>query len=177
MPRYIRPGAPGATIFFTVALAARGSDLLVREVGRLRQAVRQTRLEQPFRIDAWVVPPDHLHCIWKLPPSDCDYPTRWKTIKAHFTRSVGLTGRRSPSKAAKGETGIWQRRYWDHHIRNGSDYRNHVRYCWGNPVKHGLVDRPVDWPFSSLHRDIQAGRADPCFVDASAPGTFGEPVW
>jgi putative transposase len=84
MSRYIRPRRAGATIFFTAALAQRGSPLLVAEVERLRQAVRDTRAERPFFTEAWVVLPDHLHCIWRLPEGDADYATRWRLIKARF---------------------------------------------------------------------------------------------
>lgn len=172
MPRCLRPKTPGATVFFTVTLADRRSDALVREIAALREAVRATRAERPFGIVAWVVLPDHMHCVWTLPEGDADYPVRMGAIKARFTRAIkrrvgfhptnsggpGAVGwnptlRRSPSKIAKGDGGVWQRRFWEHHIRDEKDYRNHVRYCWVNPVKHGLVERPEDWPYSSYHRD------------------------
>ncbi len=152
MANYIRPNRPGASIFFTVALADRGSDLLVREVATLREAVAHTKALRPFQIDAWVVLPDHIHAVWTLPSDDADFSTRWKDIKTHFTKAVGQTGLRSQSKLAKGEAGIWQRRFWDHHIRNDDDFTQHVQYCWWNPVKHGLVTNPTDWPYSSIHR-------------------------
>lgn len=179
MSCYLRPRIPGATVFFTVALADRGSDLLVREVALLRAAVRLTRAERPFAIVAWVVLPDHLHAVWTLPEGDADYSTRWGAIKARFTRSVkGRVGfhptdpggegaamvgwnptlRRTASKVRKGDAGIWQRRFWDHHIRNDEDLAACVRYCHINPVKHGLADRPEDWPWSSVHREIRLGR-------------------
>ncbi|MFL4468829.1 transposase [Tateyamaria armeniaca] len=177
MPNYLRPKVTGATIFFTVALAQRGGRLLVDEVEALRTAVRITRNERPFDIDAFVVLPDHLHCVWTLPSGDRDYGTRWGAIKARFTRNIRDKGRvgfqpthakhlghavgwnptlpRSPSKIAKGDAGIWQRRFWEHHIRDEADYWAHVRYCWLNPVKHGFVERPEDWPYSSVHRDTR----------------------
>jgi putative transposase len=177
MSAYHRPHIPGATIFFTVALAERGSDLLVREIEALRESVRYTRTERPFDIDAWVVLPDHLHCVWTMPEGDADYSTRWGAIKARFTRgirdecrvgfhptnakSAGLpvgwnpTLRRSASKIRKGDAGIWQRRYWEHHIRDDADLTAHLHYCWLNPVKHGPVERPEDWPHTSLHRDAR----------------------
>lgn len=177
MSSYRRPRISGATAFFTVALARRGSNLLFDEVTHLRAAVRQTKFERPFHIDAWVVLPDHLHAVWTLPAGDADFSTRWGAIKARFTRSlrddcrVGFnptnakalghevgwnpTLPRSASKVRKGDAGIWQRRFWEHHIRNEADYRAHVRYCWLNPVKHGLVERPEDWPYSSVHRDAR----------------------
>lgn len=173
MPNYIRPRVTGATVFFTVCLSDRYSSALIDHVGDLRDSVRETRSERPFHIDAWVVLPDHLHCMWTLPTGDADFSTRWGAIKARFTRRVkaandgGLkthptaVGRvgfhptvpRSFSKVKKKEAGLWQRRFWEHHIRNSADYKAHLEYCWFNPVKHGLVDDPQDWPFSSWHRD------------------------
>ena len=174
MSRYIRPKVQAASVFFTVALADRSSNLLVREVTLLRAVVGQVRATRPFHIDAWVVLPDHLHAVWTLPAGDADFSTRWKEIKARFTKAVGLVGRRSASKIAKGEAGLWQRRFWDHHIRDEADFAAHVRYCWGNPVKHGLVERAVDWPYSSIQRDIKLGRVEPEWVGMVQEGAFGE---
>lgn len=150
MPNYLRPEVTGASIFFTVALADRGSSLLTGEIARLREAVRLTRRERPFGISAWVVLPDHLHCIWDLPAGDRDYPTRWRLIKSRFSRGLPIGARRE-SHARRGERGIWQRRYWEHHLRDEADFTAHLNYCWVNPVRHGLVDRPEDWPYSSIH--------------------------
>ncbi|MDF3606988.1 transposase [Paracoccus sp. DMF-8] len=163
MSRYLRPRRPGTPIFFTVALAQRGSSLLVDQIGLLREATRVTRAERPFEIEACVVLPDHLHCIWRLPDGDCDYSVRWGAIKSRFTRAVRETvgwnpTLRSPSKIAKGDAGLWQRRFWEHHIRDRADFTAHLHYCWLDPVKHGLVARPEDWRYSSIHRDIKAGR-------------------
>jgi putative transposase len=174
MPNYIRPKVRGATVFFTVALADRRSNLLVREIDTLRSAVRTTRAELPFHIDAWVVLPDHLHCIWTLPEGDADYSVRWKEIKTRFTKAVGRVGPRSLSKVSKGESGIWQRRFWDHRIRDERDLITHQRYCWWNPVKHGLVEKPVDWPHSSIHRDMRLGHVEPEWAGTGIDGAFGE---
>ncbi|NIZ08566.1 transposase [Pseudooceanicola sp. HF7] len=152
MPRYLRPHIPGATIFFTVTLAERGSDLLVREVEALRTAVAGVKARRPFHIDAWVVLPDHLHCIWTLPEGDADYATRWRQIKSGFSRGRPPGPLRAGPRA-RHERGIWQRRFWEHHIRDEADHTAHLRYCWENPVKHGLVQRAEDWPYSSVHRD------------------------
>ena len=152
MSNYIRPIKRGATVFFTVTLAARGTDLLTREIAALRQAVRVTRMERPFGIDAWVVLPDHMHCVWTLPDEDADFSTRWSVIKARFSRGMPRVEQRR-SHERRREHGIWQRRFWEHHIRDDEDYRAHIRYCWINPVKHGFVEHPRDWPFSSWHRD------------------------
>ena len=169
MSNYIRPCAPGASVFFTVALAERGSRLLVDEIGMLRRAVAMTRAERWFEIDAWVVLPDHLHCVWTLPEGDADFSRRWGAIKARFSMQVRRAGFTPPialhgsdggvnPALRKGQVGIWQKRFWEHHIRDARDYDNHIRYCWTNPVKHGFVERPEDWPYSSVHRDMRVGR-------------------
>jgi len=183
MSRYLRPRRPGATIFFTVCLADRGATLLTDCVDDLRLCVAQTRAERPFRIDAFVVLPDHLHAIWTLPEGDCDYAVRWGAIKARFTRRIRdgcrldfdpalarTAGRpvgwnptlpRSASKRAKGDAGIWQRRFWEHHVRSQADYTALLRGCWWDPVAHGLTDHPQGWPWSSVHRDRRFGAQRP----------------
>ncbi len=157
MPNYRRAKMPGATYFFTVVLAERGSGALVEHVDLLRWAIRTTLHKRPFRIDAMVVLPDHLHAVWTLPEGDADFPTRWRLIKARFSRGLPKSERISVSHEIKRERGIWQRRYWEHRIRDDGDYRRHVKYCHFNPVKHGLVARVRDWPHSSFHRDVRAG--------------------
>lgn len=174
MSNYIRPKVSGATIFFTVNLAERGSDLLLREIDILRWSVAEVMARKPFKIDAWVVLPDHLHAIWILPANDHDYSTRWKEIKTAFSRRMCRVGPRTASKTSKGEVGLWQRRFWDHHIRSDADYQGHLAYCWGNPVKHGLVKTAQDWPFSSIHRDIRHGRVSPDWSGKAPDGAFGE---
>jgi len=151
MSHYLRPESKAASIFFTVALARRGDDLLLREIERLRQAVRLTRAERPFQIDAWVVLPDHLHAIWTMPWGDGDYATRWRLIKARF--SMGLPrGVARASHQLRSERGVWQRRFWEHHLRNDEDYAAHMRFCRIDPVLHGLVETATEWPFSSFHQ-------------------------
>lgn len=120
-------------------------------------AVRVTKAECPFRIDAWVVLPDHLYAVWTLPEGDADYSLRWRLIKTRFSRGLPL-GPLRPSHWARQERGIWQRRFWVRLMRNDADFAAHIRYCWINPVKHGLVEGPEDWPYSSVHRDIREGR-------------------
>ena len=147
MPTYRRLHLPGASYFFTVNLADRRASLLTDRIADLRRAYAETVASAPVICDAMVVLPDHLHAIWTLPPGDSDYSERWRKIKHRFTRAVGAeVGRtahptRSASKRAKREAGIWQRRFWEHAIRDAQDYRMHVRYCRRNPVKHGLVAR------------------------------------
>jgi len=151
MSNYIRPQKSGACIFFSVNLAQRGSDLLVREIETLRRAVSTTLKERPVTVNAWVVLPDHMHCIWTLPQGDCDFSTRWSVMKARFSLAVD-PGQKRRSHIARRERGVWQRRFWEHHVRSPDEFNALVRYCWINPVKHGLVDDPNDWPYSSFHR-------------------------
>jgi len=133
------------------------------------------RERHPFRIDALVVLPDHIHAIWTLPPGDADFSTRWRLIKIEFSKAIPRTERLNKARRARGERGIWQRRFWEHLIRNEEDYRCHVDYCYINPVKHGLVRRVCDWPFSSFHRDVAAGLFPQDWAgDFDPAGEFGE---
>jgi len=157
MSNYRRLHIPGGTYFFTVNLAVRGDDLLVRHIADLRAAYGEGLAGMPVRTRAIVVLPDHLHAVWTLPEGDSDFPTRWKRIKRGFTVRVGDVRNRSASKRAKGEAGIWQRRYWERFVRDETELSAALRYVWTNPVKHGFVTRPVDWPYSSLHREVRAG--------------------
>jgi len=157
MPDYRRNRIPGATYFFTVNLFDRRSDLLVRHIDALRHAVRKVRERSPFYVDAWVVLPDHMHCLWTLRKDDSDFPRRWRDIKTGFSKSLPATEQRSAVMVRRGERGVWQRRYWEHPIRDDRDYAVHMDYVHFNPIKHGLVDRPADWPFSSFRRCIARG--------------------
>ncbi|MCP4208005.1 MAG: transposase [Shimia sp.] len=157
MSRYIRPKVPGASVFFTVNLAARGGGLLVERIDALREAVFKTRAERRFYIDAWVVMPDHMHAVWTLPPGDSDYARRWQVIKARFSRSVPKRDQRR-SHVTRRERAVWQRRFWEHHIRDAESYRAAITYCYMNPVKHGFVQYAEEWPYSSVDRDIACGR-------------------
>lgn len=179
MTAYLRTRISGATYFFTLALQTRGATTLIDGISHLREAYQTTYQERPFVTDAIVVLPDHLHAVWTLPPGDSDFGIRWGAIKSRFTRSMKAKMGwnpilRSASKASKGDAGLWQRRFWEHAIRDETDLETHLRYCWGNPVKHGFVERPADWPFSSIHREIAAGRIEPEWSDKSADGNFGE---
>ena len=158
MTNYRRARTQGATYFFTVNCAERrGNQLLIEHIDLLRQAFRKVKSDHPFQIDAMVVLPDHLHCIWTLPPGDADYKTRWALIKAGFSRAIPAGERRSESRLKRGERGIWQRRFWEHQIRDELDYQQHVDYIHWNPVKHGLVKRVKDWPHSSFHAYVRRG--------------------
>lgn len=162
MPRYLRPRIAGATCFFTVVSYRRRPifcDTAFREA--LRNTLLRVRAAHPFKIDAWVLLPDHLHCIWTLPPDDADYSLRWNLIKRLTTQACA--GHRpdenaaTPSRARRRESALWQRRFWEHQIRDDDDYRRHIDYLHMNPVHHGYCERPGAWPHSSLHRLIHAG--------------------
>lgn len=157
MPDYRRVWVQGGSYFFTVNLLERRLDTLVRHIDLLREAVRMTRRERPFHIDAWVVLPDHMHCVWTLPPGDDDFFNRWKVIKIRFVQQLPRTERRSSVRIAKGELGVWQRRFWEHLIRDERDYTRHVDYVHWNPVKHGYVSQVIDWPHSTFHRYVKNG--------------------
>jgi putative transposase len=174
MTNYRRMKTKGGTYFFTVALSQRSEDVLVRHIDPLRHAFALTQYERPFECDAAVILPDHLHMIWTLPEGDADFSTRWRLIKSRFVRLTGLRAARSRSQHAKQERGVWQRRFWEHRIRDRADYATHVAYCWGNPVKHGLVVRPEDWAHSSIHRDRKLGLV-PAEWGGEVEGEFGEP--
>ena len=156
MSDYRRYRVPGGTYFFTINLLERRSDLLTRHIDVLREAVRRTRLERPLSIDAWVVLPEHMHCIVTLPEGDSDFSNRIKAIKIRFVRNIPATERRSRTRIARGERGIWQRRFWEHAIRNDTDYARHMDYVHYNPVKHGHVVFARDWPYSTFHRLMKA---------------------
>lgn len=117
-------------------------------------------------IDAWVVLPDPMHCVWTLPPGDDDFSNRWKAIKIRFVQALPRTERRSVVRIAKGERGVWQRRFWEHVIRDEVDYARHVDYVHWNPIKHGLVQRLADWPYSSFHRYVESGIYPPDWAGA-----------
>jgi len=126
-------------------------------VENLRAAYMETQIRHPFQTNAIVILPNHLHAIWTLPPDDTDFSMRWRRIKSLFSKSIPAKEPRSGTRVKRGERGIWQRRFWEHAIRDETDYERHMHYCYGNPVKHGLVKEIADWPHSSYHRDVKAG--------------------
>ncbi len=157
MPNYIRAFVPGGTFFFTVAILERRRSLLVEHVDELRQAFINVRRAKPFTLDAVVILPDHLHCLWTLPPDDADFSSRWHDIKAHFSRNIPRGEKLSDRRQKKGERGIWQRRFWEHVIRNEQDFERHADYIHFNPVKHGHARRTADWPYSSFGKYVERG--------------------
>jgi putative transposase len=166
----------GGTFFFTVNLFDCSSELLIREVNLLRQAFRYTQERHQFKTLAMVVMPDHLHTIWQLPENDRDYAMRWNLIKRTFSRTLPkLDEVIGSSRHSKQERGIWQRRYWEHQIRDELDLARHVDYIHFNPVKHGYVSRAADWQYSSIHRAIKRGEIPEDWGGSGADdGLFGE---
>jgi len=160
MSTYRRWRVPGGSYFFTVNLLDRRQTILVDHIDALRGAFRKVRAAHPFHIDAIVVLPDHLHCIWTLPPGDERFSMRWRRIKTLFSRAILPTELRSGSRRRRGERGIWQRRFWEHVVRDEWDFAQHTDYIHFNPVKHGYAARPVDWSYSSLHAFVRRGILD-----------------
>jgi len=162
MPNYIRARFEGGYYFFTVVTCAR-AKLFRTELARrcLKKAIERTRARQPFETVAFCLLFDHLHCIWKLPQDDADYSTRWASIKGQFSNAyLNLMQQRKkvpPSRARKGEVCVWQRRFWEHQIRDERDLQRHVDYIHYNPVKHGLVQQLEDWPWSTYDKYVREG--------------------
>jgi len=139
------------------ALVRHNNDLFVRHINALRLAVAKVKRRFPFVIHGWVVLPDHMHCMIELPPGDMDYATRWRQIKMIFSKSLPVTEYRSTARKQRGERGLSQRRYWEYLIRDDKDFAAHLDYIHINPVKHGLVTRVRDWPYSTFHRLVVDG--------------------
>jgi putative transposase len=157
MPNYKRIRLTGGTYFFRVNLHDRSKRLLTSHIEGLKRSFAETKRVLAFRIDAIVVLPDHLHCIWTMPPNDSNFSERWQLIKADFSRRIPRQEVRSNSRAKRRERAVWQRRFWEHVIRDEASRAAHFDYIHYNPVKHGYVTSPTQWPYSSFHRFVQAG--------------------
>lgn len=163
MSRYRRATIAGGTYFFTVVSYRRQTilcDELIRNA--LREAIERTRQRYPFSIDAWVLLPDHLHCLWTLPEDDAEFSKRWAKIKRHVTLVCGDQYKHgkwlTASKKKHRESTLWQRRYWEHQIRDAGDFNRHVDYIHYTPVRHGLCEQPIQWPYSTLHKYVKQGK-------------------
>lgn len=156
MVLYRRNRIPGGMYFFTVTLRDRRARTLTEHIELLRSAYADTQRRRPFRTDAIVILPDHLHAIWTLPEDDADYSGRWRAIKAGFVRALAKSGM-ALERNAQGEAMVWQRRFWEHTLRNDADVAAHSDYIHFNPVKHDHAARPTDWPYSTVHRFIERG--------------------
>lgn len=166
MSQYRRLRLEGGQFFFTVVTHDRCPILTTKlGVACLRNAWRETCDTMPFTTEAVCVLPDHIHTIWSLPEHDDDYSARWRKIKGVFSRSYrasgGSEGERNPSRERTGEAAIWQRRFWEHRIRDVDDFNHHVAYIHFNPVKHGHVTSPSDWEWSSFHDHVKQGWVEP----------------
>ncbi len=162
MPNYRRSNTAGGTYFFTVVTFCRRKilcDTCVRKA--LREGIQSTQKTLPFTIDAWVLLPDHLHCIWRLPASDARFSARWAMIKRHVSKACDPrfhhNNQISQSRKKRNELDFWQRRFWEHQIRDEMDYERHMDYLHFNPLKHGLVGQVKDWPHSTFHRYVKQG--------------------
>lgn len=175
MPNYIRSQVAGATYFFTVTLAQRNTRLLTDNIDLLRSAYQRANSLHPFTTIAICILPDHVHAIWQMPKNDGNYALRWRLIKSQFSRNFSANEQRSNSKIKRREKGIWQRRFWEHQIRDEVDLQRHVDYIHYNPVKHGLVGSVKDWPYSTFHRYAKQGMvAKNWGSNVEEKGMFGE---
>ena len=180
MSNYHRAKSAGGTFFFTV-VSYRRLPILCDEPIRvaLREAIASVRRTRPFRIDAWVLLPDHLHCVWTLPPGDDDFSMRWATIKRDVSRSADAHYRQAEwlnaSKLKHREATIWQRRFWEHCIRDEEDLQRHLDYLHFNPVKHGLVECAAQWPYSTFHRFVKGGVYLPDWIGSEKVEDIPEP--
>ncbi len=162
MPDYRRTRIEGATYFFTVVTYRRQPVLCLPEsLDAMKDIMSMLAERYPFRTDAWVVLPDHLHFVWTLPEGDSAYSVRWAMFKKEMTKrlssSVRTDAAPSCSRQRHREGTVWQRRLWEHQIRDEQDYRTHMAYVHFNPVKHGLAGSPKDWRCSSFHRWVVLG--------------------
>ena len=164
MPNYQR-AREGCTCFFTVVTYRRRKFLCEEQCRNyLRETVEETRVKYPFSVDAWVLLPDHMHCIWTMPADDMDFSIRWGMIKKSFTQMMGSElqlPQTTASRSKRRESTVCQRRFWEHMIQNDRDYAAHMDYIHYNPVKHKVVDAPRDWPHSTFHRMVEAGIYEP----------------
>jgi putative transposase len=165
MSEYRRAYVPGGTYFFTVVTFKR-DQILTTELARscLHTAWEHVQRYHPFRAEAVCLLPDHLHCIWTLPANDVDFSRRWRIMKGIFSKQYLVAGGReairNSSRKRKGEAALWQRRFWEHWIQDEEDFQKHFDYIHFNPVRHGHVNEPVKWPWSSFHRHVSLGRYD-----------------
>ncbi|MFQ6758418.1 MAG: transposase [Deltaproteobacteria bacterium] len=166
--QYRRSRAKGAAFFFTVVTHGRRRFLCDEtNIKLIREAFQHVVTRHPFTVDAFVLLPDHLHCIWTLPENDSDFSMRWRQIKSYFSRKCRdkFKGGQADALLSTGKQAIWQHRFWEHQIRDETDFVSHVEYIHYNPVKHGLATSPKAWPHSTFHRFVTQG---------IYPGDWGE---
>jgi putative transposase len=171
MPNYRRVWVPGGTCFFTLNLQDRDRRLLVEHIDALRNAFRGAAAACSFDVVAAVVLPEHLHLIWSLPEGDADNAARWRHIKSDFTRML------RERSAIGHEDRVWQHRYWERLIRDERDLLAHIDYVHYNPVKHGHVERAIEWPHSSFHRYVRRGLLAPDWGTSMAAFSRAAGAW
>ncbi len=176
MTAYRRNRTAGASYFFTVNLLNRSTSLLTDHIDLLRKAHQYVMRRHPFQLDAMVVLPDHLHALWTLPPDDDNYSMRWRLFKGYFSRNLPDFEHEqiNNSRQNKNERGIWQRRYWEHLIRDEKDFEQHIHYIHFNPVKHKHVSNTKNWPYSTFHRYVKEGKLPLDWGSSIDEGRFGE---
>ncbi len=179
MPNYHRYYRKGAQYFFTVVMAERNRNILLPNIEHLKSAIRAVKVQHPFEIVAWVVLPDHMHCIWQLPDGDADFSRRWRLIKTAFSKKIPKEEYIRPSLQKRGARQIWQKRFWEHHIRDEQDWQRHMDYIHYNPVKHGHAASANEWPHSTFYYWVKQGYYDENWAAAvhvreSAGEDFGE---
>jgi len=177
MPEFRRNRVSGGTYFFTIAIAERHKDLLVKHIALLRNAIHLEKKRAPFVIIAMSILPDHLHAVWRLPVGDTNYSERWRRIKATFSKMLKRNETVSKSRFEKGERGIWQRRFWEHTIRDDADLQRHMDYVHFNLVKHRYVKKAADWQHSTFHAYVDRGvyPVDWGSAEEEKEGAYGEP--
>ena len=173
MVNFRRDFTPGGTYFFTLTLKNRNSQLLISHIDLLGESFRRIKEKYPFSTEAIVVLPDHVHAVWKLPDNDFNYSIRWHQIKSYFTKGL-IKEDVEITKDQRGEYHLWQRRFWEHRIRDESDLQAHIDYIHFNPVKHGYVSSAKEWPYSSFHRYVQKGVLQEHWGYDGIQGGFGE---
>ncbi len=185
MSHYRREPINGATWFFTIVTHQRRSFLCDEPVRvALRNAIKRVQLKHPFEIDAWVLLPDHFHCVWTLPDEDSNFKLRISLLKRYVTLQCAAVLHRdqltSASRRKRKESTIWQRRFWEHRICDDEDLKNHLDYIHYNPVKHGHCKTPIEWPYSTLHRLTQCGKYPANWASHTEPNinqttNYGDP--
>lgn len=158
MTNYKRNKTQGGMYFFTLVLSQRhNTNLLIDHFDLLKSSIKKVKSKYPFLLPAIVVLPDHLHMVMLLPKGDDDYAMRVRLIKTYFTKALNITVLVSSSMSRKNEKGIWQRRFWEHLIRDEDDLHRHIDYIHYNPVKHGYCQRVTDWRYSTFHNYVSRG--------------------
>ena len=174
MPNYRRVRIYGGTYFFTLTTFKRREIFLKSDARTIfLEAIKHVMEFHPFSNEAYCILPDHIHLLWRMPEDDADYSLRISEIKKRFSMSFQAKYPyiviRDESQLKRKESGVWQRRFWEHYIRDENDLRNHIDYIHYNPVKHGLVRQVKDWPSSSFFDYVRLGHYEVDWGDSYQP--------